>query len=85
MNLSEEKRERVRIDELGLYIKTITIDYGTMSTQEMADLITHYFNVICLPEDIEEYVNLRQPQIDYELEDRREEYFQSINRINPYL
>jgi hypothetical protein len=85
MNLSEEKRERVRIDELGLYIKTITIDYGTMSTQEMADLITHYFNVICLPEDIEEYVNLRQPQIDYELENRREEYFQSINRINPYL
>jgi hypothetical protein len=85
MNLSEEKRDRVRLDELGLYIKTIIIDYGNISTQEMADLITHYFNVICLPEDIEEYNNLSQEFIDYELEDRREAYFQSINRINPYL
>ena len=85
MNLSEERRDRVRIDELGLYIRTITIDYGNICTQEMADLITHYFNVLCLPEDIEEYINLQQVNRDYELENRREEYFNSINRINPYL
>jgi hypothetical protein len=82
MNLSEEKRDRVRIDELGLYIRTITIDYGNISTQEMADLITHYFNVICLEEDVIKYESIAN---DWELESRREEYFSSINRINPYL
>ena len=82
MNLSEEKRERVRIDELGLYIRTITVDYGNISTQEMADLITHFFNVLCLEEDI---INYKSISYDWELESRREEYFNSINRINPYL
>ena len=73
------------MDELGLYLRTIQLDYKPESTQEMADLITYYFNVICLPEDIEEYNRLHQINQDWELESRREEYFNSINRINPYL
>ena len=85
-NNNVDNRPKVRQDELGLFIKTITIDYGTkISNQEMADMISHFFDVICLSEDIEEYSNLQQNAIDYELESRREEYFNSINRINPYL
>ena len=85
-NNNVDNRPKVRQDELGLFIKTITIDYGTkISNQEMADMISLFFDVICLPEDIEEYSNLQQNAIDYELESRREEYFNSINRINPYL
>ena len=79
-NISE--KPRVRQDEIGLYIRTIELDYRVNSNQELADLITHFFNVLCLEEDI---VNYKSITNDWELESRREEYFSSINRINPYL
>jgi hypothetical protein len=79
-NISE--KPRVRQDEIGLYIRTIELDYRVNSNQEMADLITHFFNVLCLEEDVVEYKSIAY---DWELESRREEYFSSINRVNPYL
>jgi hypothetical protein len=79
-NISEKLR--VRQDEIGLYIRTIELDYKVTSDQELADLITHFFNVLCLEEDI---VNYKSISYDWELESRKEEYFNSINRINPYL
>lgn len=79
-NISEKLR--VRQDEIGLYIRTIELDYKVTSNQELADLITHFFNVLCLEEDI---INYKSISYDWELESRREEYFNSINRINPYL
>jgi hypothetical protein len=78
-NISE--KPRVRQDEIGLYIRTVELDYRVNSNQELADLITHFFNVLCLEEDI---INYKSITNDWELESRREEYFQSINRINPY-
>jgi hypothetical protein len=79
-NISE--KPRVRQDEISLYIRTIELDYKVTSNQELADLITHFFNVLCLEEDI---INYKSISYDWELESRREEYFNSINRINPYL
>ena len=79
-NISE--KPRVRQDEIGLYIRTIELDYTVNSNQELADLITHFFNVLCLEEDVVKYKAITN---DWELESRREEYFSSINRTNPYL
>ena len=78
-NISE--KPRVTQNEIGLYIRTIELDYRVNSNQEMADLITHFFNVLCLEEDVAEYKSIAY---DWKLESRREEYFNSINRINPY-
>lgn len=79
----EKIRERVRLDEIGLYIRTINQDYKVESHQEMADLITEHFNVICLKEDVKYYEELefyhKELTIiqneDYELESRKHNYF----------
>jgi hypothetical protein len=75
-------KPRVTQSEIGLYIRTVELDYIITSNQELADLITHYFGVICLEEDVIKYKN---PTTDWELESRRADYFNAINRINPYL
>jgi hypothetical protein len=79
-NISE--KPRIKQDEIGLYMRTVELDYVITSNQEYADLITHFFGVICLEEDVIKYKTMAH---DWELESRREEYFSSINRINPYL
>lgn len=92
-----QNKPRVRLDEIGVYIRTIQADYKPKTTQEMADLITEFFNVICLVEDIEHYellhheeelvrhrASLNSPEVDWELESRRAEYFSKINRSNPF-
>lgn len=85
------KRERVKIEELGLLIKTIQLDYSPTTNKEMSDLISEYFNVICIEEDIDQYYilydhheELVKVYEDYELESRREEYFQSLGTKNPF-
>lgn len=81
----EKIKKRVRLDEIGLYIRTINQDYKVKSHQEMADLITEHFNVICLEEDVKYYEELefyhREMQNaiiqneDHELESRKHNYF----------
>lgn len=80
------------MDEIGLYIRTIQQDYNPKTKQELSDLITEFFNVICLPEDIEYYESLyiehlertNQLDEDFELEARRHDYFSKLNRSNPF-
>lgn len=82
-------RERVRMDEIGLYLRTIQLDYKPEDNQEMADLITQHFNVLCLVEDVEHYLELEHDYSiineDYELEDRRVEYFNRLGHNNPFI
>jgi hypothetical protein len=84
---------KVQMDEIGLFLRTIEAEYNPKDNQEMANLITQFFNVICTEEDIEHYEALYQEDIsnrnmlietDWELESRKAQYFSSINRINPY-
>jgi hypothetical protein len=83
-------RPRVRMDELGIYLTAIEAEFKPKTTQERADLITMNFNVLCLVEDIEHYEEFYHHlpeeimREDYELDSRRELYFQSINRSNPF-
>jgi hypothetical protein len=84
-----KQRERVRMDEIGLYLRTIQLDYKPEDNQEMADLITQHFNVLCLVEDIEHYLELEHNHIiineDYELDSRRAKYFSQLGLRNPFL
>lgn len=79
-----QAKPRVKISEIGLFLKTIEIDYKPKDNQERAELITKYFPVLCLKEDVDRYEMLSNIQEDYELESKRESYFQSIGKINPF-
>ena len=76
---------RVRVDEIGMYLKTIELDYQPSNNIERAELITTHFNVCCLPEDIDHYEMLHQELArDYELSARREAYFRELGTYNPF-
>lgn len=76
---------RVRQDEIGMYLRTIEIDYKPNSNEERAELITKFFNVLCLVEDIEHHEMLhRELARDYELAARREAYFRELGTHNPF-
>lgn len=81
--------ERVRLDELGMYLKAINLEYGSVDNREMSILITKNFKVLCTEQDVynyevlEHYHNAKIEE-DYELEARRDKYFRSLNTPNPY-
>lgn len=83
-------KPRVQQHELGIFLKTIEIDFKPTTNSERAELISKYFPVYCEVSDIELY-ELNEAkfnellQEDYELLSRRENYFQSIGNINPFL
>jgi len=84
--MNVESKPKVRMDEIGLYLRTIQLDYKPEDNQEMADLITQHFNVLCLVEDIEHYLELEHHIIqDYELDSRRAKYFSQLGLRNPFL
>lgn len=85
-----EIKRKVEFFELGLFLKTIELDFKPSTNEERAELISRYFNVICTVEDIEmyelsEYNSRQMIQEDYELASRRENYFNSLGLCNPFL
>lgn len=88
MKTKEQSLQKVRIEDIELFLKTIAIDYKPKDNQEKADLISEHFNVICTLEDIEEYEMIfeyHQEIIeDFETEDRRHFHFQKLNTSNPF-
>jgi hypothetical protein len=72
-NLNKIKR-KVTLEEIGLYLRIIAMDYGTMSNKEYAELVTEHFDVYCTEEDVNNYHQLSIISEDYELESRRHEY-----------
>ena len=76
---------RVRQDEIGMFLRTIELDYRPNSNKERAELITTHFDVLCLVEDIEHYEILHaQLARDYELAARREAYCRELGTHNPF-
>lgn len=83
--------KKVRIEDLGLYIRTIQMDYKPKNNEQLAELISEHFNVICDEEDLEQYnvlydyhEELYKAHEDYELEDRRINYFRQQGLNNPF-
>lgn len=76
---------RVRQDEIGMFLKAIEAEYHPNSNEERAELITKFFQVLCLVEDIEHHEMLHaQLARDYELAARREAYFRELGTFNPF-
>lgn len=76
MNLIEN-RERVKIEDIGLYLRLIHMDYLPVNNEELAELISENFNVDCVARDIEMYEKLHieyQEDEDYEKLSRMMEY-----------
>lgn len=76
MNLIEN-RERVKIEDIGLYLRLIHMDYLPVNNEELAELISENFNVDCIARDIEMYEKLHieyQEDEDYEKLSRMMEY-----------
>jgi hypothetical protein len=87
--MSTTTRERIRMDEIGLYLKTIELDYRPKDNAERADLITEHFPVLCLEEDIEQYEEMLYYndsiiEDDWETTSRRESYAQQQGLSNPF-
>jgi hypothetical protein len=86
----EKVKPKVELHELGLFLKTIELDFNPSTNEERAELVSRYFPVVCTVEDIEMYelseYNFKQIiQEDYELLSRRENYFNSLGVSNPFL
>jgi len=82
-------KPRVRIEEIGLYIKALQMDYILKDNAHIAKLITKNFNVLCKEEDILKYEELHHyyeqfREEDMELIARREGYFKSLGVSNPF-
>jgi hypothetical protein len=83
-----ESKPRVRIDEIGLYLKTIELDYCPKDNEERASLITENFPVLCLKEDVDQYeerVTKNFIEENWELDARRHNFIQSLGIGNPYF
>lgn len=63
-----KQREKVQLEDMGLYLRIIHLDYSPKSNAEIALLISEHFNVDCQVKDIEQYENLYhiKQQEDYE-------------------
>lgn len=70
-------RRKITLQEIGVYIKVIKLDFNPKDNKELAELISDTFNLICKEKDIDDYERLHivNNQIeDYELENRKQEY-----------
>ena len=65
MNNTKEQK-RVNIYDLSLYIRLIRVDFNPKNNKRLAELITSHFDVLCLEEDIEHYVEMHIEWEDYE-------------------
>jgi len=60
------KRKKAQLDELGMFIRLLQIDYVIKSKEHLAKLITEHFNKVCDVADIEKYEQMHIAQEDYE-------------------
>jgi hypothetical protein len=69
----------VKMNELGMMISIIRLDYKPKNNEELATLIQEHFNVICTEKDIINYENVMVEE-DFETESRRHSFFHNFIR-----
>ena len=70
---------KVKMEDMGLYIKTLQMDHKFGDAKGIAKLITEHFKVECTEADVLHYEGLLNHVDDYEKESRIVEY-----SINPF-
>ena len=73
---------KVKMEDMGLYIKTLQMDHTLGDAKGIAKLITKHFKVECEEIDVLHYEGLLNHVEDYERESRIVEY--SINPFKRY-
>jgi len=73
---------KVKMEDMGLYIKTLQMDHKFGDAKGIAKLITEHFKVECTEADVLHYEGLLNHVDDYEKESRIVEY--SINPFKRY-
>lgn len=57
------ERENVKLEDIGLYLRLVHMDFQPETYDEMANMICQQFNVNCTAQDVEAYEELH---IQYE-------------------
>ena len=70
-------RKRVKIEDIGMYLRLIQMDYQPDNNKELALLISENFNVYCVAKDIEIYEKLH---VDY----HEDEDYEKLSRMVEY-
>lgn len=60
------QKEDVKIEDIGMYLRLIQMDFQPDTDDELADLICQQFNVNCTAQDIRIYEQLHIEYEDYE-------------------
>ncbi len=68
------ERQPVSLEDIGIYLRLIHMDYSPVSDEEMAYLISEQFNVDCTANDIMYYERLHIEMEDLEKIQRMSEY-----------
>lgn len=78
-----ETRKKVEQHEIGAMLRQINMDYGIPGHDydKLASTIEMEFNVSCTSQDVQNYERLHVLGEDYELENRREEYYGVQGRL----
>jgi hypothetical protein len=81
----EQKEEKVSVDELRLYLTTIELDFKPSTNEERISLLKQYFGVIITEKEFKdfemsEYWEEKFFGEDFELENRKHEYFLKLKR-----
>ena len=65
---------KVKMEDMGLYLKTLANDFNLKDAETTAELITEHFGVKCKEEDVLHYQGLHIVTEDYERMSRDVEY-----------
>jgi hypothetical protein len=81
----EQKEEKVSVDELRLYLTTIELDFKPSNNEQRISLLKQYFGVIITEKEFKdfemsEYWEEKFFGEDFELENRKHEYFLKLKQ-----
>jgi hypothetical protein len=81
----EQKEEKVSVDELRLYLTTIELDFKPSNNEQRISLLKQYFGVIITEKEFKdfemsEYLEEKFFGEDFELENRKHEYFLKLKQ-----
>jgi len=82
MEIKKQIIPKVKMEDMGLYIKTLQMDHTLGDAKEIAKLITKHFKVECEEIDVLHYEGVLNYTEDYEKESRMIKY--SINSFKTY-
>jgi hypothetical protein len=81
----EQKKEKVSVDELRLYLTTIELDFKPSNNEQRISLLKQYFEIVITEKEFEdfemsEYWEEKFFGEDFELENRKHEYFLKLKQ-----